>query len=399
LLTLHYLPGVDARQLLDEHQRWGESSEKSIAPPAAPAAPQPRVDRRLRIGYLSQDFVAHPAGRFLLPLLEKHDRSAVEIFCYSNVVRPDFMTERFRTLANTWRDISGLKDQQAAELARSDRVDILVDLSLHTAGNRLGVFARKPAPVQATWLAYAGTSGLSRIDYRLSDPYLDPPGTEQNYVERTLRLPRCFWCYKPPAIPVDVSPLPAKQAGHITFASFNNFTKVNAEVIQVWSQILTAVPDSRLMIHAHPGSHREALLGQFAISGIDASRIEFFGFLPTDEFLRLHHRADIALDPFPFNGGMTTCDSLWMGVPVVSLAGPTAVGRSGLSILSNAGLPELVAQTPQKYVEIVVALARDQSRLAELRATLRERLARSELTNATRFASDMESAFRQMWRT
>ncbi|HSZ55891.1 MAG TPA: tetratricopeptide repeat protein [Tepidisphaeraceae bacterium] len=396
LLTLHYLPGITGRQLLDEHRRWGQKLEKSVRPLAQLPHRDPALPRRLRIGYVSQDLVAHPAGRFLLPLLENHDRSAVEIFCYSNVIRPDFMTARFQTLAGTWRDIAKLSDEQAADQVRADQIDILVDLSLHTAGNRLGIFARKPAPIQATWLGYPGTTGLTRIDYRLTDPYLDPADQEENYVERTMRLPHCFWCYQPPQIPVEVNPLPALSRGFVTFASFNNFTKVNTDVLQLWARIMAAVPNSRLLLHTHPGSHQNAVRETLALGGVDAARIEFFGFLPTDQFLRLHQQADIALDPFPFNGGMTTCDSLWMGIPVVSLAGRTAVGRSGLSILSNAGLPELVAQTQEQYARIAIALTVDLPKLSQMRTTLRSRLVQSALTDAKRSASDMESAFRMM---
>jgi predicted O-linked N-acetylglucosamine transferase (SPINDLY family) len=399
LLTLHYLPHVDATQILGEHRKWGQRLEQSVAPVTPRRDDDRGPNRRLRVGYVSADFVAHPAGRFLLPLLENHDRSALEIFCYANVVRPDFMTARFQMLASAWRDIATLTDQQAAEQVRADQIDVLIDLSLHTAGNRLGVFARKPAPIQVTWLGYAGTTGLTQIDYRLSDPYLDPPGSEGVYVERTLRLPSCFWCYQPPQFPAEVGLLPALSRGHVTFASFNNFTKVNGEVIQLWGQILTAVPESRLLIHAHLGSHRDLVRQKLALSGVESSRIEFFGFLPTDQFLRLHQQVDIALDPFPFTGGITTCDSLWMGVPVVSLAGRTAVGRSGLSILSNAGLAELAARTTEDYVKTAIDLAGNLPGLGELRRMLRSKVAQSSLTDAKRFAADMESAFRTMFTT
>jgi len=211
-----------------------------------------------------------------------------------------------------------------------------------------------------------------------------------------MRLPHCFWCYQPPQIPVEVNPLPALSRGFVTFASFNNFTKVNTDVLQLWARIMAAVPNSRLLLHTHPGSHQNAVRETLALGGVDAARIEFFGFLPTDQFLRLHQQADIALDPFPFNGGMTTCDSLWMGIPVVSLAGRTAVGRSGLSILSNAGLPELVAQTQEQYARIAIALTVDLPKLSQMRTTLRSRLVQSALTDAKRSASDMESAFRMM---
>ena len=397
LLTMHYVPGIHPAQILEEHRRWGENFVRSIGAVVQAHANDRSPDRRLRIGYVSADFNAHPAGRFLLPLLENHDQTNVEAFCYSNVSKPDFMTERFRSLKHVWRDISSLSDNQATQLIQQDKIDILLDLSLHSDGNRLGIFARKPAPIQATWLGYASTTGISTIDYRLSDPYLDPAGTDGNYVEKTWRLPRCFWCYQPPQIPAEITPLPAQSRGTVTFASFNNFMKVSPPALRLWSRILPSIPGSRMIVHAPVGSHRQRVTEIFSAAGVEPSRLEFFEFLPTDQFLRLHQQVDIALDPFPFNGGTTTCDALWMGVPVVSLRGATAVGRAGASILSNVGIAELIAEYEDQYFSIATGLARDLTKLAARRSALRHKMLASPLADARRFASDMETAYRQMW--
>jgi predicted O-linked N-acetylglucosamine transferase (SPINDLY family) len=287
-----------------------------------------------------------------------------------------------------------------AELIRQDQIDILVDLALHTAGNRLLVFARKPAPVQVTYLAYAGTSGLSAMDYRLTDPFLDPPGSnDAHYSEKSFRLPKTYWCYAPTCPEIPVGPLPALLCGEVTFGSLNNFSKITAPVLALWNQVLQAVPGSRLLLYAQEGSHRQRTLERLAQNGIDPQRVRFVGRRPIADYYRGYHEIDIALDPFPFAGGTTSCDTLWMGVPLVSLCGHTAVARAGSSLLSNLGLPELIARTPEDYVRIAAELAGDLPRLAELRSTLRARMEASPLMDAPAFARDIEAAYRQMWRT
>ena len=257
------------------------------------------------------------------------------------------MTDRCRAHADVWRDVLGLSDEQVADTIRQDRIDILVDLTMHMANNRLLVFARKPAPVQVTYLAYCGTTGLGTMDYRLTDPYLDPPGQDERfYCEQSVRLPETYWCYRPPIETPPVNALPALEAGHVSFGCLNNFCKVTPPALAAWSRLLQAVPGSRLLLHAHAGSHRDRVRGFLAEQGISAERLAFVDFLPTAEYFGVYQRIDVALDPFPYGGGTTTCDALWMGVPVVSLAGQTAVGRGGVSILSNLGLPELVACDP-----------------------------------------------------
>lgn len=395
--TLHFHPDYDGPNLLAEHRAWAERFADPLTAAAKPHDNDRSPDRRLRIGYVSPDFRLHPVGRFLLPLLAHFDREQVEVFCYSDVRKPDALTDRLRAHADHWHSTVGLSDAQLAEQIRADRIDVLVDLTMHMADNRMLAFARKPAPVQITWLAYTGTTGLVAMDYRISDPHLDPPDNDTFSTERTIRLPHCFWCYEPHEIAPDVSALPAQLNGFITFGSFNNFSKVTEPTLRLWAELLRGVPRSRLLLHTLEGEHRQRVRAIFASAGVSPDRLEFVGFQPMDAFFRLHHRIDIALDPFPYGGGTTTCDALWMGVPVVTLAGQTAVGRAGVSLLSNVGLPELIARTAEEYVAIARGLASDLPRLAELRATLRHRTSASPLMDAPRFATDMLDAYRAGW--
>jgi predicted O-linked N-acetylglucosamine transferase (SPINDLY family) len=266
------------------------------------------------------------------------------------------------------------------------------------ANNRLLVFARKPAPVQVTYLAYVGSNGLSTMDYRLSDPYLDPPDTDLScYTESTLRLPKTYWCYQPGPAPLPTAP-PAMGNGFITFGCLNNFSKVSSAALDLWAKILAVVPDSRLILHASSGSHQYDVRQCMKRVGVSDDRLRFIGMQPWTQYIQTYSEIDIALDPFPYGGGITTCDALWMGVPVVTLSGPTAVGRGGRSILSNLGIPELIAFTQDQYLQIAVALAQDQDRLRDLHSSLRARLLTSPLMDAAGFTRDMEAAYRHMWR-
>jgi predicted O-linked N-acetylglucosamine transferase (SPINDLY family) len=398
LYTLNFSADYDAWAIYEEHRRWNETFAEPLAQSIRRHGNDSTPNRRLRVGYVSPDFRSHPVGRFVLPLLESHDRRSVEVFCYASLRTPDAMTEACRAGADVWRNVLGLSDEQLANTIRQDQIDILVDLTMHTAGSRLMVFARKPAPVQVTYLAYCGTTGLRTIDYRLTDPYLDPPGeTEGRYSEQSVWLPETYWCYRPIAQTPPVNPLPALSGGCVTFGCLNNFCKATAPTLAAWSHLLQAMPGSQLLLHARAGSHRDGVREFFAKEGVSPERVTFVHNLPTAEYFGLYQRIDLALDPFPYGGGTTTCDALWMGVPVVSLAGQTAVGRGGLSILSNIGLPELVAHDTEQYVQIAVDLANDQPRLSDLRATLRERMQSSPLMNAPRFARNVEAAYRTMW--
>jgi protein O-GlcNAc transferase len=403
IYALHYHPDFDAMAIHQEQQRWNQQHaaplKKFIMPHTNPDSPQDDSERRLKIGYVSSDFREHVVGWNLLPLFQEHDHKFFEIFCYSSVVHPDTVTQRLRSLADKWRNIVGVSDQQAAQMIREDKIDILVDLAVHTAYNRLLLFAHKPAPIQVTWLGYPGSTGMDAIDYRLSDPYLDPPDTDLSvYSEQTVRLSHTYWCYQPGGAVPDVLPPSALTAGFVTFGCLNKFAKVSPPVLDSWTQILKAVPHSRLILHCNLGTHRPQLIERFTRTGIAPERIELVGKQPWLQYISTYNRIDIALDPFPYGGGITTCDALYMGVPVVSLSGCTAVGRAGRSILSNADLPDLIASTSKQYQTIATKLADDLPRLTELHKTLRQRMLSSPLMDAKSFACDIESAYRGMWR-
>jgi predicted O-linked N-acetylglucosamine transferase (SPINDLY family) len=398
LYALNFCAGCDARAIYEDHRRWNQRFAEPLAELIQPHSNERSADRRLRIGYVSPDFREHSVGRFLLPLLESHGHERFEIYCYASVRIPDATTDRCRAHADVWRNVLGFSDDQLASVICHDRIDILVDLTMHLANNRLLVFARKPAPVQVTYLAYAGTTGLSTMDYRLTDPYLDPPGQyEPVYCEGSIRLPETYWCYRPVVPTPAVNALPALQTGHITFGCLNNFCKVTEPTLTAWGELLRAIPDSTLLLHALSGAHRVGVRDIFSQHGISPERLVFADWAPMAEYLQLYHRIDVALDPFPYCGGTTTCDAIWMGVPVVSLAGQTAVGRGGLSILSNLGLADFVAYDSEQYVRIALDLANDLARLSRLRATLRDRMQDSPLMDARRFARNVEAAYRAMW--
>ena len=398
IFTLHCHPGHDSKTISDEQQRWNRRFSEPLRQFLQPHANDPGAERALRIGYVSPDFRDHAVGRFLLPLFERHDRERFEIFCYSGVLRPDEMTERLRALTGPWRATFGVPDARLAEMIREDRVDILVDLSLHSGGNRLPVFARQPAPVQVSWLGYPGSAGIPAIGCRLTDACLDPPGVETaGSAGEPLRLPHCWCCYQPAEDAPEIAPLPALSARRVTFGSLNHFSKVHEDVLARWAGVLEAVQGSRLLFPCPEGSARERVRAFFGARGIAAERLELVSYQPRSEYLRLYERIDIGLDTFPYNGMATTCDALWMGTPVLTLPGEMPASRAGLSILSSVGLDELVARSEEDYVRMAVELAGDPPRLANLRATLRQRMQDSPLMDAPRFAQNVEAAYREMW--
>ncbi len=395
LFVLTAMADADADAVLREHREWGRLHR--CAPAAHANAPDP--ERRMRIGYVSADFYGHPLAFHLLPLLAQRDRARTEVMLYSNGTQQDAMTARLRQAADGWRDICRLADAEAEALVRADGIDLLVDLSGHTAGNRLPLFARKPAPLQLTMLGYANTTGLDCMDYRITDRYADPPGSEARYVEKLLRMPHSLWCYEPQRATPPANPPPQRANGHVTFASFNAAYKLNQALIRVWAEILHAVPGSRLMLVNVPaGAARERILAWFASAGIGGDRLELHPRLPTEAFWAAHRQADIALDPFPCNGGATTCETLWLGVPVLTLAGRNFVGRAGVSLLSNCGLAQLIAGSPEEYVALAAGLARDPERLAQLRLNLRQSLPASPLFDGRAYTQALEAHYRQIWR-
>jgi protein O-GlcNAc transferase len=418
IYTLHFQPDCNNTKVAEEHRRWTRQFSEPLRQSLLPHSNDRNPERRLRIGYVSPDFRDHVVGWYLSPLFQRHDRRNFEILCYSGVVRPDELTDEFRQLAEQWRSAVGVPDEALAEMIRNDGVDILVDLTQHMAGNRLPVFARKAAPVQVSFAGYPESTGLEAIEYRISDRNLEAGSMDGGAgsvvaglfeaglagsaelgtgIKERVCLIDSFWCYDPCGVQMEINPLPAQRGGMVTFGSLNNFCKVNERVLSLWARVLARVKDSRLVISSPVGSHRQRTLEAFEREGVEARRVEFVDLRPLREYLELYHRLDIVLDTFPYNGGVTTCDALWMGVPVVSMAGMTPVSRAGLSILTNLGLPEFVASSETEYVNIAERLARDLPHLESLRSTLRDRMENSVLMDAPLFARQIEQAYREMW--
>ena len=401
LLLMQYCPGVTLSELAAAH---AEFDRRHAAPLRAAWRPHENArdpERPLRVGFVSADFGRHPVGFFLVRCLENLDRGQCEIVCYSNRILKDDLTARFQAAATIWRDAAGLNDDQLAEQIRADRINVLFDLAGHTARNRLLVFARKPAPIQITWIGYEGTTGLEAMDYILADGYEIPPQSEPHYRERVLRMPDGYVCYDPPHDAPPVSPLPAAEKGHVTFAAFHNPPKIGPQVVEVWARILKRLPRARLVLKyrgTDDASVAGRLTGLFAGRGIEKARLEFAPPSRYADYLAAYGDVDIALDPFPFGGGITTCDALWMGVPVVTCPGETFASRHGLSHLSNVGLTETIARDLDEYVDLAVSLAGDLPRLAALRAGLRERMAASPLCDGKRFAANFAEILRGVWR-
>ncbi len=398
IYTLQFHTGYDDESLYREQRRWNEmhalplrSSIKAHENPGAGES-----ERRLRVGYVSAYFYFQAESFFVVPLLQNHDTEAFEIYCYASVVKPDKETERHKSARVIWRDVVSLSDAELAEQIRRDRIDVLVDLGMHMALNRLLVFARKPAPVQVTWLAYPGGTGLDAMDYRITDGFMDPPQQATPYYrEESIRLADCWCCYDPHS---DVPAAAKRNSGPVRFGSINNACKNNEPLVRLWARAMQAVPGSTMLILASGEWHRNKLRGMFQRAGISPQRVEFVDRLSRPDYLRLYDAIDVCLDTLPYNGITTTCDALWMGVPVVSLTGKTASGRAGSSILSTLGLGELIAGSEDEFVKIAAELARDRSRLGELRSTLRQRMKQSPLMDALGFARKMEVAYRDAWR-
>lgn len=402
LLCLNYLD-LSGERLLAEHRRFDERFGR--LPPPAPHANRPDPEKRLRIGYLSVEFREHLGAYFLTPLFEAADRSRFEIVCYSILpdTHADAYTARFKAQTDGWRTVGHLDDEALAAQIRADGIDILVDLAGHSGLNRLPMLARRPAPVQVTWLGYPNGTGMESVDYRIVDPVSDPVGpTDAHAVEMLVRLPAPFLCFRPPAAAPPVVPLPAGATGAVTFGSFNKLSKITDGTVALWAEVLRRVPDARLLLKDRPLSDPSTaalMRARFAAAGIDPTRLDLVGFIKDAAgHLAAYNRIDIALDPHPYNGTITTCDTLWMGAPLVTLAGGRHAARVGASLMSAIGLPELVAATPDRYAAIAAELAGDLSRLMRLRMGMRERVRASALCDEARFMRNLETAYRLMWR-
>jgi protein O-GlcNAc transferase len=391
---------ISSDALFASHKDFGARLESAVARRFDPFGNSRDPERRLRVGYVSGDFYSHPVSLFAIPLFERHDRSACEVFCYSTGAKTDEVTEKVRARADVWRDVASMSDTGLAETINRDGIDILVDLSGHSGTFRIVVFAQQPAPVQVTWLGYLNTTGLTRIQYRLCDRHTDPPGvTDRFHTETLVRLPRSQWCYRQ-MVSIDCAEAPPfARNGFITFGSFNNALKLSQSTRRLWAEILTRLPDSRLVFAGIPkGPVRDGLIRAFERAGIAADRLAIFQRLALPEYHRLFNTVDLALDATPYSGGTTTCDTLWMGVPVITLPGTRSVSRSAASILATVGLSDWIAASPEDYVRLAVKYAGDRAVITELRQTLRERMRASPLMDELQFARDVEDAYRRMWR-
>jgi predicted O-linked N-acetylglucosamine transferase (SPINDLY family) len=397
LWMLNLDPDISAEEILAEHRRFGALMEplSRILPPRDP---DPGA-RRIRIGYVSPDFRRHSVSCFIEPVLRHHDRESFEVHCFYDHPSWDDVTDRLRALAERWHDIAGASDEDVAERIRANEIDILVDLAGHSACNRMRLFALKPAPLQFTWLGYLCTTGLRAMDYRLCDFHTDPEGVAERWqVERPARLPDSQWCYQPQVALPEPSALPMLENGYWMFGSFNQESKLSDPVLEAWSRVLEAIPDSRLRIVGITCDVvEERIRTCFAQHGIASERVELVGRIPIDAYLASYRDVDIALDSFPYNGATTTCDALLMGVPVAAVAGTRAIARGGVSLMSTIGLSDWIADSPENLAGLLQRHTRDAARLAQLRAELPQKMRASALMDAAHFTRNLESIFREAW--
>jgi predicted O-linked N-acetylglucosamine transferase (SPINDLY family) len=399
IYAMHYQPDVSADELFREHLNWAERYAAPLRIQIKPFTNDRIPDRRLRVGYISADFREHPRARFIEPLLMRHDRNQFQVLCYNDAAPPDDCTIRFSKMVDTWRETTAMSDEAVADLIRRDGIDLLVDFSGHTGSNRMLALARKPAPIQILYPGYPNTGGLKTIDYWITDAYQDPRGlTERFHTERIVRLQPFARCYTPSDNSPPVGPLPALSNGFITFGALNNAVKHNSRVLSAWSKILSALPSARILTIAEDGA-QNAIAAAFAKYGIPTERLEIVPRAKRGTYLTFFSRTDILLDSFPYNGYTTTLDSLWMGVPVLTLEGDTNVSRAGMSMLSNVGLPEWIADSLNNYVERAIHFASGVPMLERLRRNLRQQMQASPLMDAAGYIRKIEAAYRAMWRT
>jgi protein O-GlcNAc transferase len=400
IMALHYSDRISPEEIVAAIREWGARFEADHSATASRTLTGAGIGEKLRVGFISGDFRTHSVAHFFEPIASARNRDAFEYIFYGNSIHKDAVTERLRKCADAWHDVAQLSDDALIELIRADRVHILVDLSGHTEANRLAVFARRAAPVQVTYLGFPNSTGLRSMDFRITDAITDPHDlADRWHTESLLRLPDSQWCFRPFGAPPTPGPLPARKSGFVTFGSFNNLTKASDTTLGCWAQILMRLPTSRLRLSRVQSAKRAAeIVALLETSGVKTDRIDCTIFRSEVPYGLQFDGIDIALDPFPYNGVTTTCEALFVGVPVVSLHGLNCVSRSGLSILSTVGLRDLVASSPQQYVDIAVALASDLARLEELRHGLRDRFEQSPLRDEKRFAAHFEQLLRTAWR-
>jgi predicted O-linked N-acetylglucosamine transferase (SPINDLY family) len=396
-----------AQQIYLESKKWADFLAEPLTRAAAPHTNDKNFNRRIKLGYVSSDFRDHPVGRLISPLILNHDRSRFEVILFSAVSRPDAVTQRIYSNVDKVIGVRDASDDNLAAIIRNEKIDLLVDLTLHMGGSKMPVFARKPAPVQITYLAYCATSGMKAMDYCVTDLNLDPPapdwkeldGPSPVHSETLLRLKGCYWCYTASPEAPPVNPLPALTRGHITFGSLNSFTKLNPGVHDVWARILREIPTARMFMVVPGGAAaQQRARDEYAKRDVDPSRLVMSDITPFAIYFRHFLQVDIALDPFPYAGGTTTMDALYMGVPVVTLAGGWATARAGITLMKNVGRPDWIANNTDEYVQIAKALTSDLPRLAEIRQSLRGTMIASPLMNGKNFALDMEDAYQRAWK-
>jgi predicted O-linked N-acetylglucosamine transferase (SPINDLY family) len=408
LFCMNYDPEADPDEVFRAHQEWGKAmSAKCEVRSAMSNAVEstshfaPRTSHVLRIGYISPDLRGHAISRYIEPVFANHDKSQFEAFCYAEVSRPDAMTSHLQSLVHGWRFTNKLSDAEVADQVRADGIDILVYLAGHTRNSRVAVLARKPAPVQVTWLGYMNTTGLTTVDYRLSDDVLDPSSSQTPVrdTEELFRLPGGFCCFAPPKDAPEVGTLPALSNHHLTLGSLHILFKLNARVFDLWSAVLRALPTSRLVMFHHTLSDaaREQIRRQFAERGIVGDRLDLRRGTGDPRYLEVYREVDVSLDAFPCTGGVTTCESLWMGVPMLTLAGVRPASRNSAALLAAIGLSDWIAKSPEEFVAIAVRAANELDRLEQVRAGIRERMLPT-LCDAKRFTRGLEDAYRTMWR-
>lgn len=400
LFESNYLYSCSTRAIFEKHLEWARKHEQPLLSQRKQILPEPGPQRRLKIGYVSPDFLSHPVGYLIRGIIRHHDKENFEIHCYAHVARPDSLTNEIRQSVDVWHDTTGLNDVALADKVVEDRIDILVDLVGHTAGHRLPLFALKPAPVQVTWLGYFHSTGMESIDYFITDPFTSPRDGGQYFSEIPVYLPHTRFCYSPPGYAPAVAEPPFLKNGFITFGCFNKLAKMTDETVAAWAQILERLPDARLWLKSaalNEAAVCEQVRNRFLARGIDPERIELHPPSGHLEMFNEYGEIDIALDPFPYTGGITTFEALWMGVPVITLAGKGVVARQSVSALANLGLTDLAFETIPQYVEGAVELASDKDRLQELRQTLRPVMEQSPLCELAGFTRDLENLYRRMW--
>jgi len=402
LMALNYSSDRSPEEVFQAHKQFERGYVGEYAGGLSDFADKCESERALKIGYVSSNFCDHSVAHFIVPVLECHDRKNFEIYAYHNNTQNDSVTRRIREMTSNWKVVATLSDAELFEMICADGIDILVDLNGHTADNRLLVFARKPAPVQVSWIGYPNTTGLSAMDYRITDALVDPPGeTDDLYTERLIRMPDIFSCYKPSAPCPELVAAPVLEKGYVTFGSFNNFAKITPQVLDLWCELLKKSESAHLLLKDklfQSAEIRRKVTDIFQQTGIAGNRIELFSQDASKyEHLARYAQIDIALDPFPYNGTTTTCEALWMGVPVITLTGAAHAGRVGTSQMTSVGLGEFVAQSPERYLEIAAELSENWEYLQQIRSTMRERLIASPLLRADVFTRNLEVAYRDAW--